>query len=804
MNALLHDIRDAARGIAKRPGFSALLIVVLGTGLGCVIFMLSLLNGFVLRPLPFAQPEQLLQAGFFGDGGLGDVFPVNSADVLQIRQHLAANADVAVVARSTINLSERDKPKRANGGHVSANLFHVLGVAPILGRDFSSADERPGAPAVAMLSHTLWQSSYGGDPAIVGRQIRVDSQPTTVIGVMPANFSYPRTEAIWVPATLAEGMKPDIYAYWVVLRKHAGVTDAGVLSAFETWFADGARADPERFRSQSPRVEPLAYMAADRTTRSTLGYMIAAVMMVLLVACANAANLLLTRTLGRSQELSLRVALGASRRRLMTHLLVESLLLSLIATVLGLLLARAGLAWQHSMMRESEYFPLWLRFDIDGTVVLFAVVAAFLTALVTGVLPALRVGDMAASGKLRAGASGVAGGSFARVSRILVIGEVALSCALLICVGTLVRGILVLNNSDLGINTDHLLTARVALTKNAYPTDADQQHLFARLGERLRADAGVVDATVSTGLPGTYYNEAHDVLPNGTVPGNGTLPQVYSADVDEHFAAAYGIKLEQGRFFNSGDRADSARVAVVDRKFVDRYGNGESVLGRQFRLDPRDPKGPTLTIVGVIGSLTLDTPGFGAQPAMLMPLTQQIWRIASVAVRTRDDAHAFAQRLNEIMHEVDADTPLYWVRDYPAVIDSMTIGERSVAKSFGIFGVIALILAAAGLYGVLAFAVGRRTREIGVRRALGAPTRQVLRSVFGRSLTQLGIGLAIGVVAGIGFARLLTGSLQSIQATDPFVVIGALVVLVLAALMAMILPARRALRVDPMVALRHD
>ncbi|MEO5559074.1 MAG: FtsX-like permease family protein, partial [Dokdonella sp.] len=348
------------------------------------------------------------------------------------------------------------------------------------------------------------------------------------------------------------------------------------------------------------------------------------------------------------------------------------------------------------------------------------------------------------------------------------------------------------------------LTARVALTKNAYPTDADQQHLFARLGERLRADAGVVDATVSTALPGTYYNEAHDVLPSGAVPGNAPLPQVYSGDVDEHFLAAYGIKLEQGRFFNSGDRADSARVAVVDRKFVDRYGNGESVLGHQFRLDPRDPKGPMLTIVGVISSLTLDTPGFRAQPAMLMPLTQQIWRIASVAVRTRDDAHAFAQRLNEIMREVDADTPLYWVRDYPAVIDSMTIGERSVAKSFGIFGVIALILAAAGLYGVLAFAVGRRTREIGVRRALGAPARQVLRDIFSRSLIQLGIGLAIGVVAGIVFARLLTGSLQSIRATDPFVVIGALVVLMLSALMAVILPALRAMRVDPVVALRHD
>jgi predicted permease len=804
MNALLHDFRDAARGIAKRPGFSALVIGVLGTGLACVIFMLSLLNGFVLQPLPFAKPDQLLQAGFFGEGGLGDVFPVTNSDLIEIQHHLDASADVAGVARSTINLSDLDRPQRANGAHVSANLFQVLGVSPILGRDFSNADQHPGAPGVAMLSYALWQSRYGGDPSVVGRQIRVDSQAATVIGVMPENFSYPRTEVIWVPATLAEGMKPDDYAYWVVLRRHDGVSDAAIVTAFDTWFADGARVEPERFRSQKPRVEPLSYMAADRTTRSMLGFMIAAVLMVLLVACANAANLLLTRTLGRSQELSIRVALGASRRRLIAHLFAESLLLSLIAAVLALLLARAGLSWQHAMMRESEYFPLWLRFDIDGTVLLLAFGAALLTAFVTGVLPALRAGDMIAASTLRAGAGGITGGSFARVSRVLVIGEVALSCALLISVGTLVRGILVLDRVDLGIDTSHLLTARLALMKTAFPTPADQQHLYERLADGLRADSDVVDATVGTALPGTYYNETHDLLPDGTVPGDGTLPQVYIGAVDEHFTAAYGIKTEQGRFFSSSDTADSARVAVVDSKFVERFGNGESVLGRQFRLDPRDPKSRAVTIVGVVGSLTLDAPGNAGQSSMLLPLTQHIFRIASIAVRTRGDPHAFAPRLNEIMHKVDADTPLYWVRDYAGVIDSMTIGERSVAKSFGIFGVIALILAAAGLYGVMAFAVGRRTREIGVRRALGAPALQVLRNIFGRSLTQLGIGLAIGVAAGVPFARLLTGSLQSIQATDPLVVVAALAVLVLAAALAVVLPARRALRVDPMVALRHE
>jgi predicted permease len=804
MNAVLHDIRDALRSMLKRPGFSALVIGVLGTGLACVIFMLSLIDGFMLRPLPFPLPEQLMQAGFFGDGSLGNVCPVTNSDFIGIRRQLGADAEVAAAARSTTNLSDLDRPQRANGAHVSANLFRVLGVAPLLGRDFAQADERPGAPAVAMLSYALWQSRYGGDASIVGREIRVDSRPTTVIGVMPPDFSYPRTEVIWTPATLAEGMPRDDFAYWVVLRRHDDVDNAAIITAFDTWFADAARSDPDRFHGQSTRVEPLAYMAADRTTRSMLGYMLAAVAMVLLIACANAANLLLTRTLGRSHELSLRVALGASRKRLIAHLLTESLLLTSLATALALLLARIGLAWQRSMMRESEFFPAWLRFELDVTVLLLAFAAACVTAFVTGVLPALRAGDMATAGKLRAGAGGVAGGSFARASRVLVIGEVALSCALLICVGTLARGILALDRSDLGIDPAHLLTARIALMKSVYPAEGDQLRLYERLAERLRAEPGVVDASVGTALPGTYFNSIHDLLPDGAVPGDAGLPQVYTGGVDAHFLQAFGARLEQGRFFDSGDRPGSARVAVVDRKFVERFGNGEPVLGRQFRIDPRDPSGATVSVVGIIGPLTLETPGLEAQPTMLFPSSQAVYRIASVAVRTQADPLAFAPRLQQIMREVDADTPLYWVRDYPAVIDSMTIGERSVARSFATFGVIALILAGAGLYGVLAFAVGQRTREIGVRRALGAPARQVLRNVFGSSLLQLGLGLAIGISAGLLFARLLTGSLQSIRAADPLVVLGALAVFVIAAAAAIVLPARRALRVDPIVALRHE
>ena len=801
---LIHELRHAIRTVVARPAFSALVVGVLAAGLACVVFMLALLEGFVLRPLPFAAPDALYQAGFLGEGGLGNIFPMTDQDLIGSRRDLAGVADVAGVARSTINLSDIDRPERYNGARVSANLFAVLGVAPLFGRDFADEDTKPGAQPVAMLSYDLWQKRYGGDRSVVGRQIRIDAHPATVIGVMPKDFSYPRREAVWVAATLAPSSKPDEYAYWLVLRRHSDVSAAQVEAAFGSWFDAAARVEPERFRDQHPRVEPLANMAMDRSTRSMLGMMLAAVFMVLLIACANAANLLLTRTLGRRQELSVRVALGASRARLVMQLLAQSALLSFAATAVALALAQAGLRWQQQLLQESEFSLAWLHFEINGTVVLLAFGLALVTAVASGVLPALHAANVALSAGLQDGNVRTAGSArFARVSRVLVIGEVALSCALVICVGTLVRGITALEHRDLGIDTDHLLTARVLLPATAYPDAGDQVRLYERIGERLRADPGVIAASVGTALPGTYYNWARDVLPAGADAGGGELPTTYVGSVDDQFLAAFGVTLQEGRFFNSGDSADSARVAVADWHFAERYGEGKSIIGRQFRLDPRG-ENKMVTIVGVTGAIALDAPGGAPSSSLLVPLRQLPFKIASVAVRTRGPALAFAPALAGMMREVDADTPLYWVRDYAEVRRSMSYAERVVGQSFTAFGIVALVLAGAGLYGVMAFAVGQRTREIGVRRALGASSRSVLRNLFERNFAQLGIGLGIGLAAGVPFSRLLSASLRTIEPGGAIVVAGAVLVLAGAAALAIIVPARRALRVDPMIALRHE
>ena len=804
MSTLWREFANAGRQLRSQPAFSALVVAVLAAGLACVIYMLAMLNGFVIRPLPFAQPDQLLHVGVREDGG-NDLNPVRGAELVEIRRQLADVAETSGFARSSMNVSDLDKAERVGGAFVSANLFRTLGTAPLQGRDFSDGDARPGAPAVAMLSWSLWHSRYGGDPAIVGREVRINAKPATVIGVMPEGFSYPNNEVVWLAGHLSANAPSDDLSWWVVLRRHADAGDAAVSAAFDNWFAQAAQGDPERFRSMHPGIEPLAYLAVAKTTRVVLGIMLAAVLMVLLVACANAANLMLTRTLGRRQELAVRMALGASRRRLAVHLLIECLLLSLIAMAIAFPLASAGMTWQQTLMHQTNFGPpQWLRFNMDSTVIGLSLAAALATALLTGILAAWRVGAEGISTRLRDGTRSVAGGSFARVSRVLVIGEVALSCALLISVGSMVQGLSALDHVDLGFDATHLLTARIVLPTTAYPTPADQARLYQRLTDQLRADPSVIDATVGTVLPGANASDVHSVVTDGTVVGDGALPLSNYGAVDDQFLSAYGLHLQQGRFFDARDQADGPRVAVVDQRFVERFGTGTSMLGQRFRLDPRDPKGATVTVVGVIGALRLESPTDAAKPALLVPLRQDAFRVASVTVRTQGEPLAFAPRLAAIMHDVDADTPLYWVRDFAGVIDSGTLGERMVAQSFSAFGILALLLAGAGLYGVVAFGVSQRTREIGVRRALGSPDRQVLGTLFTRTLVQLGIGLALGLAFGVPFASLLTGSMHGIETGNASVVLGAVGVLAIAALLAVMVPARRALRVDPMVALRHD
>lgn len=808
MNALIHEIKLALRATGAQPGFSMLVVGVLALGLACVIFMLILVGSMIMRPLPFPDAEQLMHVGLDnGDSRIGRLDRVRDIDLMPLRRRLEGIAEVSGFQDATINLSDLDRPERFDGAFVTANLFRVLKVAPMLGRDFGTDDEKPGAAPVVMLSNALWISRYGADPGVVGRQIRVNAKVATVVGVMPGDFSYPRRELIWMPGQFTEGMK-SVDEYDVVVRRAPGVPTTALRAALDNWFKDAASAEPEVFRRVRIGVEPLAFLAVNTNTRGVLKVMLLSTLLVLLVACANAANLLLTRTMARQHELAIRVALGANRWRLSLHLIAQSLVLAVFASALALPLASFAAHWMDQAYRaRSDGPPLWIHFELDSTIAAMTLGVGLSTAIIAGLLPALRAGGKALAGQLRDSTRTTTGGS-GRASRVLMVGEVALSLTLLIAVGAMVRTVMALDRPELGIDTRGILTARIALFESAYASGAEQVRFFERIAESLRADSAAVDATAATNLPGLEGSTREIVAVGQEVAHDGALERVNYAAVDDHYLSTYGISLVDGRFFDSRDSAESTAVAIVDQNFAEKFADKGGVIGRRFTLAPGSEDQWVVTIVGTVPSLRLDSPVNPARPTLMVPLRQHPARYVSLAIRVKGDPNAFAPRLTDTIRKIDADTPAYWVRSYDQVIRESNFDFHFLAVLFGVFGLIALVLASAGLFGVIAFNVGQRTREIGVRRALGAGPGTVLRTVLSRTSWQMAIGIAVGLGLGLSLTRILENSMRGILAGPAGInlvaVLGAVGVLMLAASIAMILPARKALRIDPMVALRHE
>jgi predicted permease len=804
----LIELRNAWYAIAARPAFSALVVGVLAIGLGCVLYVAGMVNGLVVRPLPYADAERLIYAGLIDNDDPLDTDDFDALTVdefLEWRERLAGSAEVAGFAVATINLGGDERPERFPGGIVTANAWSVLGVAPVLGRGFTPADEVPGAAPVVILSDVVWRTRYLADPGIVGRVVRVNARDATVVGVMPPDFSFPYQEQVWLPAEMVRG-EVDPTDLDAMIRPAPGVDAFRVQTVLEGWLADARRADPEGMgsRARDIGIRPFSYLFVDGDTRGLFGVMFAAVLLVLLTACANAANLMLTRIAGRQQEFATRVALGASRNRVVMHQLAYTLLLSLAALALALPLGQGLVQATVAMFAQSaeDGPPRWMRFDLDANLVLLAIAAALATALLAGLLPALRAAQVSAP-QLHSGARTVSGGAFARASRALVVVEIALSCALLIAAFVLVQAIQRLDRFDLGLRTEGVLTARIALFGESYPDDESQRRYIDRLLQDLRADPGVAAASAGTSLPGLMGANTDVLAVGAPVPPEG-LPNPGYSTVDERFLETMGGTLVAGRFFTEADDADSAPVIVVDQTFAERIAGGGEVLGKQYRVDALAADERTATVVGVIRPVQMEDIDDPREPAVFAPIRQDPFGFVSVFVRTRGEPMAFATRLREIVGAIDADTPAYWVRGYDEVLREATFGERVLLRVFGGFGIVALLLAIAGLYGVVAFSVEQRTREIGVRRALGAPDGRVLASVAGRSAGEIAAGLALGLAAGIPFAHLLAIQISEIVRVDTLTWLVVVIALGAASVLATCVPARRALRVDPMVALRHE
>ena len=805
MSLGIAELRQSWRVLQQQPGNSLLTVLVLALGLAGVIAMLSIIKSLVWDPLPYPNADQILTVGWRDRANSGpNLQSLDAEQFLQWQERLAGQAELAGAGSATVNLASRDGVERYDGAYVTHNLFPMLGVAPALGRGFTAEDDQPGAATVVLLSNELWRNRFASDPAVVGSQIRANAQAATIIGVMPPDFSFPRREMVWLPAQVARSPGPPSDRYLdSFARPLTAQGTSAIRTTLESWLADQVVADAARWSSVEVDAEPLPMLYANRETRLILDIMLATVSLVLLVACANAANLMLARTLARSRDLALRLTLGASRARVGLYLLTQSLCLTLLATLIALPLAQWGVNWVvESFAGTGEEIALWFDPSVDAAMAAMAVAVAMVSALLVALLPVarLRVDSLASS--LRDGGRGVSAVGIGKLSRILVVAQLAMACIVLLSTLVMVRGVSGLAKADLGINPDHLLTARVALFEQLYPSDADTVGYFKKLVEELRQQPEVLAAGAGTTLPG-LMGSTEQVIPEGFAAANEQGQLVRYAAVDDGFLSAYQVELRSGRGFDSRDSADSDPVAIIDERFAAHLFGGNDPIGRRVRIPAQGEGARWHTVVGVVENLQLEDAGDPLLPNVLVALPQSPQRFVSVVVRTRADPELFKTRLTEIIRQQDPDTPAYWLRSYDEVIRVAMVGERVVSGMFTAFGLVTLVLAAAGLYGLIAQLVSQRTREIGVQRALGAPGFAVLRRLLGQTMGQVMIGLVLGITLAVPFAGTIAEAMPGLPA-DPLAIPLLIAILLIVSVVAVLMPARRALGVDPTVALRDE
>jgi len=811
---MIRDLRFALRALARSPVFTSVSVLMLGVGIGLAIFMFGAINVYALKPLPFPEPDRLVHVCYTdSETGQRNLFmPLD--DWLDLRERQTSLASLAGYTTGTMNLGGIDGPaERLSGAWVSTDAFATLGVQPRLGRNFSAADAQAGAAPVALIGTRVWQLRFNAAPDVVGRSIRINGTPTTIVGVMPERFAFPVAESIWLPLstdrTFAAGDQAPVVGGFGRLPEGGSIAQArsdfaGLVRVLATERSEPLRGDAAKLVPFAEHFIPAEMRAANRT-------MFVAVLLVLLIACANVASLVLARFAARARELAVRSALGAGRRRLIAQVLAETLCIAIVATALGWAGATIGGRVMENIMADTPMqSPYWIDYATDIRDVLFAAGIALVAALAAGLVPALRAGRVDVQSVLRQG-GGI--GERGRLARFLVAGEVALCMVLLVGAGVAIRSSIDAQHAELGITTEGIVTGRIGLFASHYPDAAARERFVETLEPRLAALPGVSDVAFASTLPLMGYEHQEYARVGDPTDRDARLPQAWASSISNDFFDVFGIALREGRRFDSRDTADSPPVAIVSAGLAAAAWPGQSAIGQRVRLSPRDTdNNEWLEVVGVVAdsmqsdyfqtSMTLA--GRRGDGNVFRPLAQEPPAFVSVALRADGNVAALGEAMREAVHAVDADLPIYWLRPMSEWRDRMLWSSDLLAALFGMFAAFALLLAIAGIYAVLAFDVAGRTREIGVRRALGADARGVLAMILRRGSRQVLAGLAIGIPLAFGFSRVLTGLVMPGATSDPRVYAGVVGVLLLAAVAAALVPARRALRVDPMVALRDE
>ena len=810
MSGLLQDVRFALRGFRRSPGFAALAVATLALGLGASAAMFGIVDRALLRPYPYRRPGELVQVIETWNGARG-FGPPSWADFLDWRKEARSFDGMAGYLAQSGNLERRGEPERVRLVESTANLFDVLGVSAALGRTFSAGEDAPGAPCVAVLGDPVWRTRFGADPAAVGSVVRVNGTPCTIVGVAPSRFEFPvgLSDGIWTPLHPDTPIYADRGSHFLgtIARLRQGISPATAGAEIDGIMRGIARAYPEAARNRRGRVVPFRLWSSN-DYRQKLFILSGAVTLVLLIACVNLAGMLLARSTARGRELAIRAALGAARFRLVRQMLVESAVLALAGSAAGILVAAAGSTILSRVIQP--YLPRAATFAPDGRMLLFGLVASGGTVLLFGLLPAIRAARTEATALRREMAGSPHG--LDRLRGALVAGETALSLVLLAAAVLLARTLVALARQDAGIATEHVVTFKTAPSPRSYPGRSLEEAYYAPLRARLAGIPGVSAVATINRLPLESWGISGSFLLEGRpVPADPNDWYAEMRVVSPGYYGAIGGSLLRGRDFTDADSGDAPRVAVVNDAFARRYLGGEDPLGRRFRLEASSPP---IAVVGVYRSIRQQGLGREADPEIDFPAAQiapdnglyefGLARTMTFVLRSTLPPASVAPAVRAAARRFDPAQPVFAFRTMEEIRDSSMDGDRFALSLVAAFAGIALLLCVAGIYGVMSYFVAQRTREIGIRMALGASPGGVLAFVLRSALALAAIGVAAGLVGSAAAAGVLRSLLFGVRPTDPVALAGAALVLFATAAAAAYLPARRAARVDPAATLRAE
>jgi putative ABC transport system permease protein len=797
MQTFLQDLRYGARMLWNNPGFTLIAVLTLALGIGANTAIFGVVNAVLLRPLPFKESERLVMAWNRGpEAAGGDRTPLAVADLLDWRAQNRSFADIEAFATTVFNYTGGESPERVQAAQVTANLFSILGVSPSLGRNISPDEERPGAQRVALISDGFWRKYFAADPQAVGRSVTLNGTGFTIIGVMPAGLDFPNKDVgLWTALQLQQPTRRGPFFLTGVARLKSGVS------------LEQARAEAmmkSSFRGDVNLNVLIVNEFIVGDVRMALLLLLGAVTLVLLIAAVNVANLMLVRSAARLKEISIRAALGASRVRIIRQLLTESLLLALAGGLLGLLLA----SWGGDLLLKiaPESIPRLDRVGIDGSALGWTALVSLLTGVLFGLAPAWQSSRLSLNEALKEGGRSVTESRGKRRSRdLLVISELALAVVLLIGAGLLVKSLWRLQRVDSGVNTERILTMQLALRGQRY---ADQQRaaaFYQRLLERIQTLPGVRDAAVSNSLPpdSTEFSDDFTIEGRPAVP-NQPPPIAYMILVSQEYFRAFNIPLRRGRYFTAADTRDAPQVAIISETTARRFFPNEDPVGK--RVNTSNVAQPSWwQIVGVVDDVKYTGLAGETQPAMYQPLAQSPSGSLFLSIKTEvADPLSLVTAVRNEIGSLDGELPISRVRTLEQNFASAVAQPRFGATLIALFAVLALVLASIGIYGVISYSVTQRTHEMGVRIALGARTRDVLMLVVKQGMALIAIGVGVGVIASFALTRLMKTLLFGVSATDATTFVLIPLLLAIVALVACLIPARRATKVDPMVALRVE